>query len=192
MIENLVFGRFGLNSNVFEKLYISYSCNLFIKQCVLRSFYIKMLCFSKNLFFQIFNRSNLLLDRSKMRLKFWIQFSWLDQCSIGARSIEIDFRLIQSNFRPIKNWSKSFLKQAFLMCSSLYSNFSKSFLRSLSLRLIHFKSFFVIFFLISLKGFYLQVPVRPFYPFFFILFTYFMHFSCIIDEIFGPIGIWGF
>ena len=106
------FGRSGLNSNVFEKLYISYSCILFIKQCALRSFYIKMLCFSKNLFFQIFNRSNLLLDRSKMRLKFWIQFSWHDRCSIGAGSIEIDFRLIQSNFRPIKNWSKSFLKQA--------------------------------------------------------------------------------
>ena len=46
---------------------------------------------------------------------------------IGARSIEIDFRSIES-----KIGLRVFLKQAFLMCSSLYSNFSKSFLLSLS------------------------------------------------------------
>ena len=62
MVEKLVFGRSGLNSSVFEKLFISYSCISFIKQCSLRSFCIKMLCFSKFWFFQIFNQSNLLLD----------------------------------------------------------------------------------------------------------------------------------
>ena len=66
LFKKLVFGRSGLNSSVFEKLYISYSCILSIKQCDLRSFYIKMLYFSKNYFFQIFDRSNLLLNRSKM------------------------------------------------------------------------------------------------------------------------------
>ena len=51
LIENLVFGRFGLNSRVFEKLFILYSSILFIKHCTLRSFCIKMLCFSKFWFF---------------------------------------------------------------------------------------------------------------------------------------------
>ena len=67
LIENLVFGRSGLNISVFEKLFISYSCILFVKQCALRSFYIKMLYFSKIYFFQIFDQSILLLDRLKMR-----------------------------------------------------------------------------------------------------------------------------
>ena len=36
----------------------------------------------------------------------------------------------------------------------------------------------LIFFLIFLKGFCLQVLVRPYYPFFFILFTFFIHIRC--------------
>ena len=47
LIENLDFGRFGLNSSIFEKLFISYSCILLIIQCALRSFCIKMLYFLK-------------------------------------------------------------------------------------------------------------------------------------------------
>ena len=43
-----------------------------IKQCVLRSFCIKMLCFSKIWFFQTFDRSNLFFDQSKLRLKFLV------------------------------------------------------------------------------------------------------------------------
>ena len=57
-IEKLVFGRFGLNSSVFEKLFVSYSCILFIKQCTLRSFCINLLCFSK------FHFSRFSIDRS--------------------------------------------------------------------------------------------------------------------------------
>ena len=82
----------------FEKLFVSYSCILFIKHCALRSFYIKMLYFSKKKFFQIFDRSNLLLDRLKMRQKIRFESAWLDRCLIGARSIEIDFQSIESNF----------------------------------------------------------------------------------------------
>ena len=44
-IENLVFERSRLNSRVFKKLFISYSCILFIILCALKSFCIKMLCF---------------------------------------------------------------------------------------------------------------------------------------------------
>ena len=51
LIDNLVFGRSRLNSSVFEKFLISYSCNSFMKYCVLRSFCIKLLCFSKIWFF---------------------------------------------------------------------------------------------------------------------------------------------
>ena len=79
LIENFVFGRSGLNSSVFEKLLISYSCILFIIQCALRSFYIKMLCFSKIWFFQTFNRSNLFFDQPKLQLKFlvWVYLTQL-------------------------------------------------------------------------------------------------------------------
>ena len=62
-----VFERFGLNTSFFEIYFISYSCILFIKYYALRSFCIKLLCFSKNWFFQIFNRSKLSLDRSKLQ-----------------------------------------------------------------------------------------------------------------------------
>ena len=61
-----------------KELFISYSCILFLKQYALRSFRIKMLCFSKIWFFQIFNRSNLLLDWSKLKifqfLSIWPNF----------------------------------------------------------------------------------------------------------------------
>ena len=78
MIEKFVFGRSRLNSSVFEKLLILYSCISFIKLCALRNFYIKMLCFSKIWFFQIFDWSNLSLDRLKLKnfqfLSFWPNF----------------------------------------------------------------------------------------------------------------------
>ena len=67
---------------------ISYSCILFIKYYTLGSFCIELLCFSKNYVFQIFYWSNLFLDRSKMRLKFWFEFDRFDCCSIGSGSIE--------------------------------------------------------------------------------------------------------
>ena len=44
----------------------------FIKQCALRSFCIKMLCFSKIWFFQTFYRLNLFFDQLKLRLKFLV------------------------------------------------------------------------------------------------------------------------
>ena len=83
-IENLDFGRSYLNSSVFVKFFVSYSCIFFIKQCALRNFCIKMLYFSKFWFFQTFDRSNLFFDQSKLRLKFlvWVcltrlMFDWL-------------------------------------------------------------------------------------------------------------------
>ena len=65
LIQKCVFGRSGLNTSVFEKHFISYSCILFIKYYALRSFCIKLHCFSKILFFHIFNRSSVIFDQSK-------------------------------------------------------------------------------------------------------------------------------
>ena len=53
-IENLILGRSGFGTSVFEKNFISYSCILLIKYHALRSFCIKLLCFSKNLIFPDF------------------------------------------------------------------------------------------------------------------------------------------
>ena len=60
LIENIDFGRSRLNSKVFEKLFISYSCILFIIQCTLRSFCIKM----HALFFKKIDFSRFSIDRT--------------------------------------------------------------------------------------------------------------------------------
>ena len=57
-LKNYFFERSRLNPFIFEKLLISYICISFRKHCALRSFSIKMLCFSKICFFQIFDWSN--------------------------------------------------------------------------------------------------------------------------------------
>ena len=86
LVDKFVFGRSGLNSCVFEKLLGSYSCISFMKYCALRSYCIKLLCFSKIWVFQNFDRSKLFLDRSKLRLKFLVWFCLtrlvFDRCSI--------------------------------------------------------------------------------------------------------------
>ena len=79
-IANLNFGKTGFKTCVFEKHFISYSCMWFIKFNALRSFYIILLCFSKNWFFQNF-------DQSKLRLKMFVSLclfqSVLDWCWIN-------------------------------------------------------------------------------------------------------------
>ena len=54
LIQKCVFGRSGLNTSIFEKHFISYSCIIFIKYYALRSFCIKLLCFFKILVFPNF------------------------------------------------------------------------------------------------------------------------------------------
>ena len=152
MVEKLVFERSRLNSCVLEKVLISYACISFIKHYALRSFCIKLLYFSKFWFFQIFNRSNLLLNRLKLRLKIWFESTWLDHCSIDAGSIEYVFRSIEPIFWPIENRSKSFLKHEIFTCSSLFQKFWKNFSYSFRLIQIHYQ-FFVIFPQMFLKVF---------------------------------------
>ena len=70
MFENLNFGKTGFQTCVLEKHLISYSCILFSIFITLRSFFLKnQVIFSKMLFFQIFNWSNLFFDQSKSLLK---------------------------------------------------------------------------------------------------------------------------
>ena len=175
-LKILFFGRSGLSSSVFEKPLISYSCISFMKYHALRSFCINLLCFSKIWFFQIFDRSNLLLNQLKLRLKFWFVSAWLDRCSIDAGSIECNFQSIESVCRSIKNRSKSFLKYEIFTCSSIFKIFQKAL--SFSLRPIQIQSqFFVVFPQIFFKFFCLLAPVRPFYPFFFGLISFFQAFK---------------
>ena len=67
MFENLNFGKTGFKTCVLEKHFISYSCILFLIFNDLRSFFSKTsLFFSKILFFQNFDWSNLFFDQSKI------------------------------------------------------------------------------------------------------------------------------
>ena len=106
LIENLDFGRLGLNSSVVEKLFVLYSCIFFIKQCALRSFCIKMLCFSKIWFFQTFNRSNLFFDQPKLQLKFLV-WVYLTQLMFDRFSIDC-------------NWVSMFLTKNFFHASFVF------------------------------------------------------------------------
>ena len=76
--------------------------HFFIKQCVLKSFCIKMLCFSKIRFFQTFDRSNLFFNQSKLRLKFlvWVFLTWLmfDRFSIDHNWKKFSFYIFDQKF----------------------------------------------------------------------------------------------
>ena len=98
-LKILILEKLGSKQVFFEKHFILYSCILFIKYYALRSFCIKLLCFSKNWFFQNFDQSNLFLDRSKLRLKV---LAWL--CV---------FRSIKPIFQSIESRIESFLKPLF-------------------------------------------------------------------------------
>ena len=131
LFENFNFGKIGSKTCVFEKHFISYSCIFSIKYYALRSFCIKLLCFSKNWFFQNFGRSKLFLDQSKLQLKFWFGSMCLDRCSIGSGSIEGIFD--QSSLISINRKSyREFLKPLFLTCFVTCKLFRKLF--SLSIR----------------------------------------------------------
>ena len=84
------------------KNFSSYTHAFFFKQCTLRSFCIKMLCFSKIWFFHTFDRSNLFFDQSKLRLKFLIRVYltrlMFDQFSIDCNWKIFSFYVFDQNF----------------------------------------------------------------------------------------------
>ena len=110
LIENIDFGRSGLNSSVFEKLFVSYSCIFFLKQCALRSFCIKMLCFSKIWFFQTFDRSNLFFNQSKLRLKFLV-WVYLTQLMFATEKFSVSMFLTKIFF-----FHASFVFRIYMHC----------------------------------------------------------------------------
>ena len=87
---------------VFLKNFSSYTHAFFFKQCTLRSFCIKMLCFSKIWFFQTFDWSNLFFDQLKLRLKFlvWVCLTRLmfDRFSIDRNWKIFSFYVLDQNF----------------------------------------------------------------------------------------------
>ena len=102
LIQKKIFGRSGLNTSVFEKYFISYSCILFIKYYALRSFCIKLLCFSKIWVFQIFNRSSVIFDQSKnsrfFKSCFYLTRLVFDRCSTNRNWKFLVFKYLTNFF----------------------------------------------------------------------------------------------
>ena len=173
------FGRSGLNTYVFEKHFISYSCILFIKSNALRSFWSKMIDFSKLCFFQNFDQSKVIFDRSKM-FKTQYKSFWL------ARSVQACFGSIEGIFdrsNVIFDRSKIVLdvfKKEFSTWSSLpFQKLFKPFVSSPTGQAIF--GWICRFLLNFLHNLSLPRPVRHLCPFF----CFYFHISCIHSCIFG-------
>ena len=166
MIEKLNFGKTGFNSCVFEKHFISYSCILFLKFNALKSFCIKLLCFSKLWFFQNF-------DRSKLRLKFWSASVCFEWCSIANGSIEafsIDRIYFLINQKSRWEFFKNFCFHVFYTISNFFKTLF-SLIRSV-------KATKAIFLSVSSKSFarfFSSKTGKTFLSFLFHLFSCFMH-----------------
>ena len=127
MFEHLNFGKIGFKTSVFEKHFISYSCILFIKDYALRSFYRKLLCFFKKLFFPEFRSSELVSRPIKIAIKILARPCvfrlMLDWCSINWST----FNRSNLFFQPVESRIESFLKPLFLMCFVTFKLFKKLF-----------------------------------------------------------------
>ena len=89
LFDNFIFRKTGFKTNVFEKHFISYSCIFMHKiQCFDEFLHKLALFFNFFFFLKNFDRSNLFLDWSKLRLKFWSASIYFNRCSIGVGSIE--------------------------------------------------------------------------------------------------------
>ena len=113
MFENLKFRKTGFKTCVLEKYFISYSCILFLIFNALRNVFKNHIIFSKMMFFQIFDWSNLFFDQSKSFLKFLVSL-----CLVW---------LIEPVFRSIEHHESSFLKTQFWLVQTSFQNFSKFF-----------------------------------------------------------------
>ena len=98
LVEKLVFGRFGLNLSVFEKLLISYSCISFMKYYALRSFCINLLYFSKIHFSRFLTDRRCFSTDWNCNKIFWLESAWLDWYSIDAQLIETEKILVSKIF----------------------------------------------------------------------------------------------
>ena len=142
-----------------EKHFISYSC-IFISyiQCFEVCFQ-KSGYFSKKMFLQIFDWSNLFFNQSKSFLKFLVSL-----CLV---------RLIKPVFRSIEHRESSFLKTRFWLVQTSFQNFSILFFSLSDSARLH-KDFFVVFLQNSYK-FSLSLSR---YVYFTLPFALFFFFSC--------------
>ena len=127
-VKNLIFGRFGLNSSVFEKFLNSYLCISFLKQVGLSGFCIKFPFFFKNFTFLDFRSIEAVFQLIEIVFKIlvWIYMarSLLDWCSINRIYFLIDWSPILTD----RNSKVDFLKKVLFTCSSLFQSFSKPFI----------------------------------------------------------------
>ena len=127
MIENLIFGKTGFKTSVFENHFISYSCILFIKYYAFRSFCIKLLCFSKKLCFPDFRSiesvSQPIENAIKILVRIWPTRSLLDQS-------KVIFDWLNLIFNQSKSY-REFFKNLKLFMSSITFKLFKSFSLSL-------------------------------------------------------------
>ena len=135
MFENLNFGKTRFKTSVFEKHFISYSCILFIKYYALRSFCIKLLCFScfsKKLVFPEFRSTEPVSRLIEIAIKslvwlcvFQSMLNWFWINRRHFRSIKPIFSINQKSYRE-------FLKPLFPHVFFPIQTFFKT--RSLSIR----------------------------------------------------------
>ena len=142
---------------VLEEHFISYSC-IFISyiQCFEVSFQ-KSGYFSKKLFFQNFDWSNLIFDQSKSCLKNSVSL-----CLV---------QLIEPIFRSIEHRVSSFLKTVLWLIQTLFQNLFQTFLSLSELARLH-RRFFVVFNLIFAR-FFSHKAGKTFIPLFLFLFSWF-------------------
>ena len=140
-----------------EEHFISYSC-IFISyiQCFEVSFQ-KSGYFSKKLFFQNFDWSNLIFDQSKSCLKNSVSL-----CLV---------RLIETVFQSIEHRVSSFLKTVLWLIQTLFQNPFETFLSLSDLARLH-RRFFVVFNLIFAR-FFSHRAGKTFIPLLLFLFSWF-------------------
>ena len=110
--------------------------------------------------------------------------AWFDRLSIAVGLIKCDFQSIESNFRSIKNRSKSFLKTLVFHVFVTIQTFQKFFL-SLSSFGQGSKKNFLSFSFKFLQGFLTSKAGKTFLPF---LFHLFFMFHAFIFILFGKIS----
>ena len=175
MIENLVFGRSGLNSRVFEKLFISYSCIIFIKHCAWEVSALKCSVFQKIVFSRfLIDRTCCLTDRNCNK-KLGLNLPGSIASRLMLDRSNVIFNRLNLIFDRLKIVQRVFKNKLFHVFFTI-SKFSKSYSLSLSSTDPDSSPLFVIFLPNFSQGFCLVMLVRPLYPFFFSLFTLFMHF----------------
>ena len=140
-----------------EERFISYSC-IFISyiQCFEVSFQ-KLGYFSKKLFFQNFDWSNLIFDQSKSCLK-----NSVNLCLV---------RLIEPVFQLIEHRVSSFLKTVLWLIQTPFQNPFETFLSLSDLARLH-RRFFVVFNLIFAR-FFSHRAGKTFIPLLLFLFSWF-------------------